>query len=359
MPPIVPLATLAAVAVGGLLAACGSRPAEVPAPPAPPPPPTQPAPDPCEAIEAARYHALPRRIAGNQFDPSGIVLVGDGAWVINDREGREHVPEAGNGLVRLDLDSGRVEHVPVPGFDRVSRKFEGLAWDGRELHAIGNVGNREANTFLVSFAVDPVTQQVMGEARYHDLAGALGEATGLGREPWGHGIKIEALAALEPGVLLVGLRRMGDGKARRAYRAILPPADAPQVRLQLEPVAAFDAAALGEAVGGDGAWRMGRELAGLAEPVEGGTLLGVASAEYEEGDTWAFLSNALLTWMVGSDSVQRVCTFDEGLKVEGIAAVPADDAAGRWTLVLLYDNDSAAPGGYKVVEGVSLAPSTD
>jgi hypothetical protein len=318
----------------------------------PPPPPP---PGPCEAIEAATYRPLPRKAAGNQLDPSGIVLVGGFAWVINDREGRKGVPPEGNGVFRLDLTTGALEHVAVPGFDDVSRKFEGLAWDGRELHAIGNVGNREANTFLVSFALDPETGMPAGEARYHDLATALGTVTGLGDEPWGHGIKVEALAALEPGVLLVGLRRMGDGKARRAYRVRVSAPGTGVEPLQLEPVTAFDRADLGTAVGGDGdTWRMERELAGLSEPTEGGTVIAVASAEYEEGDTWEFLSNALLVWPVDSGSVQRLCTFDAGLKVEGVAAAPQPDSPGRYSLVLLYDNDSAAPGGYKVVEGVSL-----
>ncbi len=293
---------------------------------------------------------------GNQFDPSGVVVLGGAAWLINDREGRENVPEGGTGVYRLDLDTGGVEHVPVPGFDRISRKFEGLAWDGREMHAIGNVGNREANTFLVSFDLDPQTWRPTGDARYHDLAGALGEITGHGREPWKHGIKVEALAALEPGVLLIGLRRMGDdGEARRAYRAVVPAAGEPVQRLQLEPVSAFDDADLGTAAGGAGGkWTMHRELAGLAEP-ECGAVLAVASAEFEQGDTWEFLSNSLLRWEVGSGSVTRICTFDEGLKVEGVAVAAASDACADTTLVLLYDNDSAAPGGYKVVRGLDLA----
>lgn len=345
------LAVVLALSAG--LAACRPTPSSSQPVASQPPPP-----GPCEAIEAATYHPLPRHAAGNQLDPSGIALVGDFAWLINDREGRKGVPPEGNGVYRLDLATGDLEHVAIPGFDRVSRKFEGLAWDGRELHAIGNVGNREANTFLVSFAIDPATGLPAGEARYHDLATALGEVTGLGAEPWGHGIKIEALAALEPGVLLVGLRRMGDGKARRAYRARISTPDSPGSRLQLEAVAAFDRADLGTAVGGEGdSWRMERELAGLSEPTVEGSLVAVASAEFEQGDTWEFLSNSLLVWPVGTGDVRRICTFDEGLKVEGVDVAPQPDSPGRFTLILLYDNDSAAPGGYKIVEGVTLAPA--
>ena len=346
----------AALVASAWLTACGSQPTEAKeAPPTPLTPPAV-AVHPCQVIEDTPYRELPRRVAGNQFDPSGVVVVGDTAWLINDREGRENVPDGGTGVYRLDLDSGGVEHVPVPGFDRVSRKFEGLAWDGREMHAIGNVGNREANTFLVSFAVDPQTQQMTGTARYHDLAAALGEATGHGREPWKHGIKIEALAALDQGELLIGLRRMGDdGEARRAYRAILPAAGDPDQRLQLQPLAAFDDADLGTAVGGEGgAWVMQRELAGLSEPACDVVMV-VASAEFEQGDTWEFLSNSLLSWRPDSDSVERLCTFDEGLKVEGVALVTRPDTAGSHALVLLYDNDSAAAGGFKVVEGFEMA----
>jgi hypothetical protein len=319
------------------------------------PPPAAAAPPVCDAISDAPYHELPRTIAGNQFDPSGVALVQGTPWLINDREGRKGVPAHGNGVVRLDPATGEVAHVHVPGFDEVSRKFEGLAWDGHELHAIGNVGKRRANTFLVSFEVDPATQLPVGQARYHDLAAALGAATGLGAEPWGHGIKIEALSALGPGDLLIGLRRTGEGRAATFYRAAVPPRGT-QGALLLDPVQELQGLALGTATGGaSDAWTMTREVAGLAEPVcESRVTLGVASAEYEQGETWEFLSNGLFAWWPDLHRAELLCTFDPGLKAEGIVVAPDPAESGRGTLWLLYDNDSAAAGGYKRVPDVRL-----
>jgi len=327
-------------------------------PPPPPPPPIEVTPaavgiDLCDAIEAAEYRELPREVAGNQFDPSGLVWVGDHLWLINDREGRKQVPPEGNGVVRLDPATGAVDHIAVPGFDDVSRKFEGLAWDGSELHAIGNVGNRQANTFLVSFPLDPASSLPAGEARYHDLACSLGAVTGLGCEPWGEGIKIEALAALGPGELAIGLRRTGDGRAARGYRVSLPPPPTSGGTMAMEPVAALTNLDLGTAQ--RGAWRMVRELGGLSEPVcEPRAILGVASAEYEQGDVWEFLSNAAFLWWPDAGTARLLCSFDDGLKVEGVAFAAGADDPCTGTLALLYDNDSKAPGGFKLLRGVAL-----
>jgi len=336
-----------------LTSACGRA--------ATPEPPTEPTASPstdvplCEAIEAAPYQPLPRRIAGNQFDPSGMVVVGKYGWLVNDREGRKGVPEHGNGIVRLDPGTGEATHMAVPGFDDRSRKFEGLAWDGSELHAIGNVGNRRDNTFLVSIALDPVTGAFQGEARYHDLATPLGAATGLGDEPWGHGIKIEALAATGPGELLIGLRRTGDGRAARFYRAVVPAPGDP-APLRLEAVQELQSLELGTATHDrTPRWSMAREVAGLSEPVcDADAVIGVASAEYEEGDdVWEFLSNGLFVWWQEAGHAAVLCTFDPGFKVEGVHVQPRPEAPGQGTLWLLYDNDSAAAGGWKRVAGVS------
>jgi len=305
----------------------------------------------CDKIEATTYRELPRRIAGNQLDPSGLSWVGDELWLVNDREGREAVPPQGNGVIRLDPDSGEVEHVAVPGYDDVSRKFEGLAWDGTELHAIGNVGKREANTFLVSFPLDPATSLPTGQARYHDLACTLGTAIGQGCEPWGHGLKIEGLAALGRGDLAIGLRRNGDGIAARGYRATLPPG--PGEGMTLEPIPAIGELDLGTAR--RGSWSMDRELGGLADAAcEPAAVLGVAAAEYQQEDVWEFLPNALFLWWPDRGTARRLCAFDDGLKVEGVAFAPSADEPCRGTLALLYDNDSRAPGGYKVVHDVLL-----
>ena len=326
-------------------------------PPAQPPPEITPPPagelELCRAIEAAEYRELPREMAGNQLDPSGLAWVGDHLWLVNDREGREVVPPEGNGMFRLDLTTGELRHIAVPGFDDVSRKFEGLAWDGNELHAIGNVGNREANTFIVSFRLDQATAQPAGQARYHDLACSLGAVTDLGCKPWKHGIKIEGLAALGPGDLVIGLRRTGEGRAARAYRVSLPPPPTPGVAMPMEAVTAIGELDLG--IVRRGSWHMGRELATLADPVcDPSVVLGVASAEYHEDPVWEFLSNALFQWWPDGGGTRVLCAFDDGLKVEGVAFAPssADPCAG--TLALLYDNDSKAPGGYKLVHGVTL-----
>ncbi len=314
----------------------------------------------CGQILAAPYRSLPRTVAGNQFDPSGIAVVGDRIWLANDRECRETVPEGGGGLYTLDLDSGDVVHVALPGFDEESRKFEALAWDGRELHAIGNVGDRKANTFLLSIPLDPGTGEASGPARWHDLARGLGAATGLGRKPWDHGIKIEGLAALGPGELLIGLRSTGGGKALRGYRTTLSAAGVPPAPLELTPAPGLHATHLGTSSGGpNGRWRMGRELSGLADPAgEPPVVLGVASAEFEEGDDWAFLANALIAYWPAAEEGRRLCTFDDGFKAESVAFVPDPDPAAdgppTGTLLLLYDNDSEQPGGYRVVPDVVL-----
>lgn len=312
----------------------------------------------CGLILAAPYRPLPREAGGNQFDPSGIVSVAGRVWLANDRECRESVPAGGGGLYTLDLDSGEVTPVPVPGYDDESRKFEALAWDGAELHAIGNVGDRKANTFLLSVPLDPETGGIAGEARWHDLARGLGAVTGTGVKPWDHGIKIEGLSALGRGELLIGLRTMGGGKAARAYRTTLSPAGTPPAPMELVPVPALDTADLGIAAGGpERRWRMARELSGLADAAGiSPVVLGVASAEFEEGDDWAFLSNALFAYDVQGGSARRLCTFDDGYKVESIdvSIDPTRDSqtGAVATLLVLYDNDSEAPGGYRVVPGV-------
>ena len=315
----------------------------------------------CGAILAAPYRPLPRQAGGNQFDPSGIAAVGGRVWLANDRECREQVPPGGGGLYTLEPESGVVTAVPVPGYDDESRKFEALAWDGRELHAIGNVGDRKDNTFLFSLPLDPQTGEIAGGARWHDLAGGLGAATGLGRKPWDHGIKIEGLAALAPGELLIGLRTMGDGAAVRGYRTVLSPAGEPPAPLVLEPVQALERLDLGIAAGGpERRWRMARELSGLADPAgDGGVVLGVASAEFEEGDDWAFLSNALFAHWPEADRARRLCTFDDGHKIESIDWRVAPPAGGTGTLLLLYDNDSEAEGGYRVVPDVAPPAAPD
>ncbi|MDP7114285.1 MAG: hypothetical protein QGH45_20105, partial [Myxococcota bacterium] len=309
----------------------------------------------CGAIMAAPYRSRPREAGSNQFDPSGIAAVGDRVWLANDRECREQVPPGGGGLYILEPESGGVTAVPVPGYDDKSRKFEALAWDGRELHAIGNVGDRKDNTFLFSLPLDPQTGEIAGSARWHDLAGGLGAATGLGRKPWDHGIKIEGLAALAPGELLIGLRTTGDGAAVRGYRTVLSPANEPPEPLLLEPVPALEGLDLGVAAGGpERRWRMARELSGLADPAGGGgVVLGIASAEFEEGDDWAFLSNALFAHWPADDRAGRLCTFDDGHKIESIDWWVDPPAGGTGTLLLLYDNDSEAVGGYRVVPDVA------
>jgi hypothetical protein len=315
----------------------------------------------CGAILAAPYRSLPREAGDNQFDPSGIAAVGGRVWLANDRECRKQVPDGGGGLYTLDLESGAVTAVPVPGYDDESRKFEALAWDGQELHAIGNVGDRKDNTFLFSLPLDPATGEIAGAARWHDLAGGLGAATGLGDRPWDHGIKIEGLAALAPGELLIGLRTMGDGVAVRGYRTKLTPADEPPGPLSLKPVTALQQVDLGIAAGGPGrGWRMARELSGLADPAGAdGVVLGVASAEFEEGDDWAFLPNALFAYWPAAERARRLCTFDDGHKIESIDWQGDPAANGTGTLLLLYDNDSEAAGGYRVVPDVALPTLTD
>ena len=362
--PMAALLSLLLVAPG-----CG-RTAEPPRPESPPPE-DPPAPVPaaptaqeegagiCGAILAAPFVPLPREAGSNQFDPSGIAVVGERIWLANDRECREQVPEGGGGLYTLDPSTGQVTAVPVPGYDDESRKFEALAWDGRELHAIGNVGDRRANTFLLSVPMDPVSGEITGTARWHDLASGLGAATGLGRKPWDHGIKIEGLAALAPGELLMGLRTDGDGRAARGYHTTLTPAGEPPGPLSWRPIATLGAVDLGIAVGGPGGrWRMARELSGLADPVGAdGLVLGVASAEFEEGDDWAFLSNALFVYSHPDGRGGRLCTFDDGHKIESIDWQVEPTATAPGTLLLLYDNDSEAPGGFRVVPGVAAPPS--
>ena len=319
----------------------------------------------CGQILAAPYRPLPREAGGNQFDPSGIAWVGGTVWLANDRECRESVPEAGGGLYDLDLDSGEVTAVPVPGYDDESRKFEALAWDGAELHAIGNVGNRKDNTFLFSVPLDPATGEIEGEARWHDLASGLGAVTGTGSKPWDHGLKIEGLASLGRGELLVGLRTMGGGKAVRAYRTTLSPPGSPPAPLELTPATPLDTVDLGIAVGGpDRSWRMARELSGLADHAGAPPrVLGVASAEFEQGDDWAFLSNALFVYDPEGGTARRLCTFEDGYKVESIQFVAdrerSEAGAVVGTLLVLYDNDSMAPGGYRVVPDVVLPGSAD
>ncbi len=319
----------------------------------------------CGQILAAPYRSLPRKAGGNQFDPSGIAWVAGTVWLANDRECRESVPEAGGGLYTLDLQSGEVTAVPVPGYDDESRKFEALAWDGAELHAIGNVGGRKKNTFLLSVPLDPSTGQIAGEARWHDLAAGLGAVTGTGRKPWDHGIKIEGLAALGRGELLVGLRTLGGGKAVRAYRTALSPAGDPPAPLEFTPVGALSTVDLGIATGGpERSWQMARELSGLSDPAGAPPrVLGVASAEFEEGDDWAFLSNALFVFDPQGGTARRLCTFDDGYKVESIQFVADVEhsaaAATAGTLLVLYDNDSEAPGGYRVVPDVVLPVASD
>ncbi len=309
----------------------------------------------CTLIEASQYVELPRTMAGNQFDPSGIAVAGQALWLVNDREGRKGTPPEGNGIIRLDLATGTAEHVPIDGFDDKSRKFEGLAWDGVELHAIGNVGSRKRNTFLVSIPIDPATGDP-GKARYHDMAAGFGGAIGVGPEPWDHGIKIEALAATGVGQLLVGLRATGDDSvspgAAKAYRVQLTPAGAPPGPMWFQPVMPLHSLDTGTATGGpDGSYEQARGISGLTEPVGSTpTILGVAAAEYERGEINEFLSNALFRYCPATGEAEVLCTFDGGRKAEGIAIVPPDDGSppsDLSTVVVLYDNDKKAPGGYR------------
>ena len=260
------------------------------------------------------------------------------------------------GLVRLDLGTGVVEHVPIDGFDDLSRKFEGLAWDGVELHAVGNVGSRKRNTFLVSIPVEKATG-APGKARHHDLARGFGAAVGVGPEPWDHGLKIEALAALGVGRLLIGMRATGDDtvspRAAKAYTVQLTPAGEPPGELVFQPVEALDRLDPGVAHGGpDGSYAQQRGYSGLTEPAGSPPLiLGVAASEYEHGDVNAFLSNALFRYCPATEQATLVCTFDEGRKAEGIAIVPSTAEKSEIqtsTVVVLYDNDKKAPGGYRM-----------
>lgn len=100
---------------------------------------------------------------------------------------------------------------------------------------------------------------------------------------------------------------------------------------------------------------MGRELASLGDAVcDPPVVLGIASAEYHTDEVWEFLSNALLLWWPSSGGTRRLCAFDDGLKIEGVAFAPSSAHPCEGTLALLYDNDSKAPGGYKLVHDVRL-----